>query len=448
MIGFLAALYLATSTPPPLSRQETPAPRWSQEELERVSDEIKAEVEKLRGLAFLRPVQVRLTDNRGFLEYVKKRQELSMSPGRIERDETVAKLLGLIAPDLDLVATFEKFVAEQVGGFYDPSTDTFFLMESFTGGIAKVILAHELTHALDDQHFDIDGTLEKLGEDSDATFAYHAVVEGSGTATMNRWTLQKLGEKALDTTDLTAASTLGSKGLSEAPPYIWKPLIAAYLRGEGFLVRTAGMNIAMKAAENEDVRRAFKDPPRSSEQILHPEKYWDEARRDEPRQVRFDVAGLSPEWKVLGEDTLGELVLALVAAPLDRKGFDAANPLAILGLRYTNEAAEGWGGDRVVLLAKGDLRCIDFVTVWDRPEDAREFEAALRGVAKERLGSSEIHVDESVPSVELRLCRGSSAAEAGLPKIPWEVTPASKPPSQPAARPAADTEGSDAGKRR
>jgi hypothetical protein len=518
LVRILACTAVVSSTQPflsarPAAPQETREARWTQAELERVSDEIKTDVEGLRGLAFRRPVRVRLTDGRGFLEYARKRQEMSMTPGRVERDETIAKLLGLIPRDLDLVATFERFLGEQVGGFYDPSTDTFFLMDSFTGGIAKVILAHELTHALDDQHFDIDGTLEKLGEESDSEFAFHAVVEGSGTATMNRWTFEQLKNKTLDTADLMAASSLGSQGLSDAPPYIWKPLIAAYLRGEGFLTRTEGMNLAMKAATNDDVARAFSNPPRSSEQILHPEKYWDETKRDEPRRIRFDVAGkargavfgefrteeskhrdrlarirclrrlagaaqervaaldrllerendrhdrwirrtrgvlgtaefesqrarldgraasrakaVDPEasgWKVLGEDTLGELVLALVATPAsERKGFDAANPLAILGLRYTNAVAEGWGGDRALLLAKGDERCLDFVTVWDSLEDAREFETALQAVAREEHAASEILFDESVPSVELRICLEASVAEAGMPAVAWIAEPA------------------------
>ena len=100
------------------------------------------------------------------------------------------------------------------------------------------------------------------------------------------------------------------------PPFLWKPLIAAYLRGEGFLVHAAGMNIAMKAAKVEDIRAAFGNPPRSSEQILHPDKYWNPDQRDEPRRIEFDASALADGWKVLGQDTLGELYLGLLTTPL------------------------------------------------------------------------------------------------------------------------------------
>ena len=402
------------------ARAEEPA-AWTQAELERVSEEIKRDVEKLRGLEFKRPVAVELADKQGFLAYARKRQEVAMTPGRVERDERVAKMLGLIPPDIDLMAAYEDLLDDQVGGFYDPSSDTFFLMESFTGGIAKVILAHELTHALDDQHFDIDGTLARLDEETDAELAFQAVVEGSGTSAMNQWAVGHLRELGLEA--LAGASSMGTEGLADAPPYMWKPLLAVYLRGEGFLTRTAGIN-AGKAARAADVRRAFEAPPRSTEQILHPEKYWDEERRDEPRRVAFardlDLAG----WEVVGEDTLGELFLALLTMPLDeRGGLDAANPFAILKIEYTDDAAEGWGGDRLVLLEKDGAFCLDLVTVWDRPEDAREFEAAVRATLKDSTHASEIVLDEATASVEIRVCDAGTPAEVRPPKLAWTIEP-------------------------
>lgn len=396
---------------------------WTQAELERVSAEIKAEVETLRGLSFKRPVKVELADKKGFLAYARKRQEISMTPGRVERDELAAKLLGLIPRDMDLMAALETFLEDQVGGFYDPSSDTFFLMDSFTGPVAKVILAHELTHALDDQHFDIDGKLKALGERSDAELAFQAVVEGSGTSAMNQWTVKHLSEMA--TADLTQASAIGSEALADAPAYLWKPLIAVYLRGEGFLVRNAGLNLMMKPAKVDDVRRAFEDPPRSTEQVLHPEKYWDAAKRDDPVEVDLAVESLEGGWRLVGEDTLGELLLAIVATPHGKRGgLDAKDPRSILGVEYTNEAAQGWGGDRVAVLAKGDERCLALVTVWDSAEDARQFDAAARASLPE---GSEVTLAEATRSVEVRSCLTAAPAAAGLPRIAWTAAGGEKP---------------------
>lgn len=351
---------------------KAPAP-WTQAELESVSAKIRGDLEKMRGLEFKRPVSVKLADKKGFIEYARKRMEMSLTPERAHRDETVAKMLGLIPPDMDLLQAYEDFMKEQVGGFYDPGSDTFYLMDTFTGDLAKVILAHELTHALDDQYYDIDGTLKTLRDETDSEFAFTAVVEGSGTAAMFQWMMAHIGE--MDPASLAGAGDLGMQGLDSAPQFIWKPLLAVYLRGQIFLSRSSD------SGRKEGVRQAFDRLPRSSEQILHPEKYWVEAKRDEPRRIEFDTTKLPADWKVLGEDTLGEIVLALVATPTaDRKPLDMSNQLAIMSLAFTNPAGEGWGGDRAVLLGKGDERHLLLATVWDSPSDAQEFATACQSV--------------------------------------------------------------------
>jgi len=403
---------------------ETSAKHWTQAELEKVAAGIQSDVEELRGLKFKRPVKVKVTDQKGFLEYARKRQEKIETPERQARDEAIAKLLGLIPPGMDLRATLEKLLEGQVGGFYEPGADTFYLMDSFGGDLARIILAHELTHALDDQYFDLDANLKKVAQDTDSEFAYSAVVEGSGTSAMNQWTVGHMD--SLDRQALLGASDVGTKGLEDAPPFLWKPLIAAYLRGEGFLVHAAGMNIAMKAPAAEDVRLAFEHPPRSSEQILHPEKYWDEAKRDEPRSVRLDLSKIPADWKPLGEDTLGELYLALVTTPVEkRKPFDAKNPLAVLSIDYTNKAAEGWGGDRAVLLAKGDARVLWLVTAWDTPKDAGEFLDAASAILEQPATGSSIHrrVEREGDSDVVVVAAFSGVAETEIPKPAWSVAP-------------------------
>jgi hypothetical protein len=368
MRALLAVAFVVPSVP----FQDGSAARWTQAELEKLSAEIAEEVADLRGWEFKSPVAVRVADGPGFLKYAKERGERMGSKEQERRDETIAKLLGLLPPEYDVETEAEKLLASQVGGFYDPGADTFYLMERFTGGIAKVILAHELTHALDDQHFDLDAGIARtqaLG--TDAGFAYAALVEGSGTQAMQQWTLQNASEITMD--DLQQAGSMGAEELAAAPPYLWKPLMGAYLQGQAFLA--AGRKVP------DAVRHAFEHPPRSSEQILHPEKYWKKEQRDEPRELDFDRAALPKGWSVLGEDTLGELMLALATTPpAERKGLDVTNAVALMGVKYTNTAASGWGGDRALLLARGDERRLELATVWDRAEDAREFAAALEPI--------------------------------------------------------------------
>lgn len=350
---------------------------WTQERLEATSAEIQVQVEDLRGAKFLRPVQVKMSDTAALRKYIQEREAEMLTPARRHRDDCTAKLLGIVAPGVDLHAIEMEVVESQIGGFYDPKSDTFFLMDAMKGAVARVILAHELTHALDDQLYDLDAVIKTANDDTDAELAIRAVIEGSGTNTMNRWTVAHMAE--IPPEEMAAVQAMGAAELAQAPPIVWKPLMASYFAGDGFLSRGGGMNMTLKPATAADVERAFRDPPRSTEQILHPDAYWKADKLDAPVRVRFEADSVPAGWTEIAQDTLGELALALVTtAPDDRKGLDISNPMSILGVKFTNKAATGWGGDRLVLLGRGDDRFLQLVTVWDTAKDATEFVEALR----------------------------------------------------------------------
>jgi hypothetical protein len=168
--------------------------------------------------------------------------------------------------------------------------------------------------------------------------------------------------------------------LAEAPMLLWKPLLGSYLCGAAFLARTSEVMVGQsKPAKNADIDAAFRTPPRSTEQILHPEKYWDAASRDEPRAATHTLGELPGGWKELRRDRLGELVLAILATAPEARIADLSNPFAVIALPFTNDLAAGWGGDEVVLLgeAGGDARYLSLRTLWDTPRDAGEFYGAL-----------------------------------------------------------------------
>jgi hypothetical protein len=389
MQAALIALALAAQASAPLNAslaaQGNAAEAWTQAELESVSSQIQSQVEALRGAKFSRPVKVALSGPEGLREYVAAREALTTTPERLARDEAVAKLLGLVEPGFDLRAAELALLEGQVGGYYDPASGTFFLMQSVPRGVARIILAHELTHALDDQLFGLDALLARAGQVTDRELVFRCVAEGSGSNAMNRWVVQH--GSTIPPAELQLALELGADALRRAPQVLWKPMMASYLAGESFLLRQRGPNLAMALAKGPDLERAFREPPRSSEQVLHPEKYWDESQRDDPLEVSIDVASLPEGWRVAGEDTLGELVLALVATPVaERAGIDPTNAVAMMAVKYTNRAAEGWGGDRLALLARGADRFLQLVIAWDTPADADEFLAALERSAPKPWG--------------------------------------------------------------
>jgi hypothetical protein len=355
-------------------------PEWVQSELEALSARIQQDVEKLRGAKFQGVIPVKLADKPTLIEYMKRRTEEDTPPERLAADERLAKLLGLIPPGMDLLAEQYSMLESQVGGFYDPPTKTFYLMDSMPKGLAGVILAHELVHALDDQLFDLDAPQAELKDNTDAQLAYHSLIEGSGTAAMNTWMQKHLAEINLSGyEEMTKEQT---ESLAKTPRWLWRPLIALYLQGACFVTRSNSLLQGQTAgASNEDITHAFRDRPRSTEQVLHPDKYWDPEQRDDPRRIVFSTPQLPEGWTLQLEDTLGELLLALVTssrAPVEAP--DSSDPTAALGMLldpFTQPAVEGWGGDRLVLFTNGEASWLRLVTVWDTERDAGEFKATL-----------------------------------------------------------------------
>lgn len=373
-------LLLALATAPlALPSQDDPAP-WTQEELEALSAEISGQLEELRGERFVRPVEVRVASSEDLIEYMKERLAKTETPEKLAADEAVAKLLGVIPVDMNLIeATFE-LIESQVGGFYDPDSDSFSLMEQLPRGIAPTILAHELDHALDDQLYGIDQKLLPVAHLTDASLAFSSVVEGSGMNVMTQW--QARHGDAVDVDAMMAMQEASQAGLAEAPMWMWKPLMAVYMRGSCFLTRTDSMLTGLAAAATpEDIRAAFERPPRSTEQVLHPEKYWDPEQLDEPVAVKIETDELPGGFELQRADVLGELALATVLTPGSASmGLDVSNPVAALSVPYTSVLAEGWGGDALVLLGDGEGRYLRLVTVWDSARDAGEFYGGLQAV--------------------------------------------------------------------
>lgn len=365
----------------PAAVQEDREPEaWTQAELEAMSAEIQTQLEELRGDHFLRPVTVRVASSEDLLDYMKERMAKTETPEKVAADEAIAKLLAAIPLDMDLMAATIELIETQVGGFYDPDTDSFSLMDKCSKSVAPMILSHELDHALDDQLFGIDQKLLPVAHLTDRAVALSAVVEGSGMSVMTQWQMRFGGE--MDLAGMTEMQAEAQAGLADAPMWMWKPLLGVYMRGACFLARTdnliGGLSQAVPSA---DIRRAFEDPPRSTEQILHPEKYWEADQRDDPQELSFDTQGLPEGWSVQREDILGEMMLATVATPGSAtRGLDLEDPMAALTVEYTNELVAGWDGDALILVGDGEGRFLRLATAWDSVRHAGEFYGGMLGV--------------------------------------------------------------------
>jgi hypothetical protein len=325
---------------------------------------IAARVQTLRGLKFrTRPVPGRVTGAQARREGLED-VDRSYPAKRRHADEEVLKLLGLIGPRVDLRAVEASVFGEGVAGYYDPRSKRLRIVDSPATGnkvLGEVTLAHELTHALEDQRF---GLSDSSGDD-DRALARLGLVEGSATVVMEQYLLRYFGP------DRALAGLLGS-GLDSGPRlprFLQDQLLFPYLGGMRFvqalLDRAGGRWTLVDLADR--VR-----PPDSTEQVLHPDKW---IRIETPRPVRL-APRLGPGWRRTVAGTSGEW--------------------ATRELLGDARAAAGWGGDRYALYQRPAPGCAapcrraDVLVMrwrWDTPRDAREFRAALTAWAAGRDGA-------------------------------------------------------------
>lgn len=344
-------------------------------------DEVAKVVAEIRGLDFRREVPARVVDDAEARRHAVRRLETFYAEGYLDHLGAVYEVLGLVPEGTDVVEAYLDVLEEQAGGYYDPTRKVFLLLEDMPAGVAPVVVAHELTHALEDQHYDLDSRLEEALPNDDLLFARSAIHEGSATLLMTIYTARALAEGSVTPRDLDQAGrseAARAEKLMALPAALRRPLLGTYMLGLGFLARGSAASGSPGRFPADLVDRAYRRGPTSSEQILHPEKYWNPDERDEPTPVELGEAGrvLGRRWERKATGVLGELLIGLLV--------DAPTPSDLGALSMTtarawsNEASSGWDGCRWELWTRGrERRVVLLLTVWDGPGDAREFAEAL-----------------------------------------------------------------------
>ena len=327
----------ATTAPTTTALHETP---------EDVLARVKTNVSELRHLAFLEPVQVEYLSPTELTNYL---QELMGEEERRELDQLdeLLSVLGLIAPDVDLIDLYLDLLAEGVLGAYNTEDDRLVirLETDAIGSDQELTLAHELTHALQQQHFDIHSLLEDAEGDFDRGLAVSALAEGDATL------LELL---YLQSNSLPLPEVPESPVYNSAPQIIQDLLLFPYTAGLRMLTQNFGQ-------ENwHDIDAAYQDPPLSTEQVMHPEKYLD---REPPADVTLpDISTvLGESWTLFYSGTGGEFLI--------QNYLDSHH-----GTREASKASAGWGGDSFALYRDPSARrLLIWVFQWDTNEDAEEF---------------------------------------------------------------------------
>ncbi len=362
--------------------------------LAQMADEVAREVEQLRGWKFKRPVKKEWIPLSRAQQDIRRMILASDKPDHRARVQAFLRVAGLIPPDCDLLTTSLSVLDQQVAGYYEPATRTLRLVDRpnpLPTFVERMVLSHELTHALDDQYLDLADLLKPGSGTEDSDFVVTAVGEGSATSLMlqDMAAAQRAGRFTFADLSQYVAEELERARLLEQLPRYFTAMFGSYIVGAAFLAK-GDLTTILAQPDNRaigealvGVRRAL---PRSSEQLLHAEKYWDPARRDEPVVIDDHAMALwleRPGRHVVYRDTLGELLTAILTEPRDA-------PRDLMRLQsvgaWTNTGASGWGGDRFFLLSNQPgseaLRTTRglqgvWVTTWDTPRDRDEFLSAI-----------------------------------------------------------------------
>jgi hypothetical protein len=290
-----------------------------------------------------------------------------MSDVEMEREVFLNTTLGMIPVNYKYKEELINLYTSQIGGYYDPKAERY-VMPTWVPEVLQAPTAiHELTHALQDQHYNLDSFNDPKKFTVDQVLARAALVEGDAMAVMVDYQRDELGHASIQT-ETSVDSMVLQQSLSlmlipqfRAAPYsIGYSMLFPYTSGLRFV------HALLKQGGWKAIDQAFTNPPKSTEEVLHPEKF--NAKISDFREIKdqeaLDITNNS-KAKVEFATTLGEFTLGLMLGTHISK--DAAT-----------SAAAGWAGDRALIINNGSVRGVLVYTEWDSPEEAKEFYSAAQ----------------------------------------------------------------------
>lgn len=381
---------VAPTSPPTLETREIPASenptpsstpgttQISPRLLKRMK-EIEEEVAEIRGLAPKRPVEREFLTEEELRKIVEEDFFGEMTPEDARDDALELWVLGLLNRDFDLYNFYIDLYTDAIAGFYDDEEEKMYVVtEQGFPPHARLTYAHEFTHALQDQYWDLDQGLQlnddHCEKDTEYCAGVRALVEGDASFVELTWFWTKATpqeQRAIR----RYYENLENPVFDNAPAFFQEDLLFPYEEGQDFVQYLYNLN------GWDTVNQAYENPPVSTEQILHPERYPE----DKPIRVQLpDLPALLGEgWKPVVEyNALGEYWIYLLLRYGRKEDWQLRRSTA-------QEAAEGWGGDAYALYYHPETDEIVFVMDirWDTPQDGNEFRDAFLAYAKARFGA-------------------------------------------------------------
>jgi hypothetical protein len=298
-----------------------------------------------------------------------------------QEDSIVLEAFGLLNADFDMISFYRDLLSEQIAGFYDNETKEMVVVQGLQfAGPERLTYAHEYTHALQDQNFDIreglDYSEESCKTDSERCAAIQALIEGDASLSEINWFMSYADTE--DRSDIfDFYNEFEQPIMDSAPDFLSKDFLFPYEKGYTFV-----QNFFDRGGWDE-VNQIYTNLPVSTEQILHPERY----PQDKPIPIRMpDLSEVVGEgWTEIDSDVMGEWYTFLILA----HGLEED---ARVDEDEAAKAAEGWGGDAYSVIYNqetGDTVMV-FRTLWETSIEAAEFVDAFKSYADSRFDQPEV----------------------------------------------------------
>jgi len=320
---------------------------------------------KISGMPLRHAVPCDFITKEKIKEFLNKRVKEVAKPEDLRAEELTLKKFGLVPPDFDLARNTIDLLTEQAAAFYDYDKKKLFVTDTTASETQEPVLSHEIAHAIADQNYNLSKFIKAGRNSDDGATARLAVMEGQATWLMSELLARKMGQSLHDSPSLVDTMSGTADGAAgQFPVFDNAPL---YLRISLVFPYAKGMLFQQAVFQRDGIGgfgEVFRKPPVSTQQILHPEKYFSGVK---PTQPELPQAHLPKGYKSLVGGSLGELEHAIMLEQYSGKPL--AQELAPHWRGCTFDLEENKKAGRVVLL---------YAVEWDTEDAARQYFAAYR----------------------------------------------------------------------
>jgi hypothetical protein len=384
------------------------------------AQQIEAHIERFRGLGFTTPVPLVLKSRDQAIDMMKTEIARDHTEDELRIGSVTGAMTGVYPAGMDLKAETLNLMRSQVAGFYDPHAKQMVLVKGaidigFWSSAAdlvtrrdlvgEMLLAHELTHALQDQHFDIEQMINKVKDNDDRDLALKAVAEGDATLAGYGYVVGDLSEASIDAIlnrmDELPKTVKAESG--DVPLGLSAPMVFQYADGVRFVA------VAYRSGGWQAVNAIYSDPPQATLQIMYPELYFNQLAQ----LVEINLTGYQSVlrgWSKADDDTYGAMLLKVI---IQRNLGMTAPEIALV---------EHWTGDRMIVLQKHRALTVLWIVSFRDSEAAKRFGDVYEAILDQISRPGMIHrVQIRTPNVLIAIGDGARQFDQFAPAV-WRAS--------------------------